>query len=69
MTEGENAEELRLIANAVPALLSYVDIETRYVGCNEGYFRAFGYTSEQIRGKHPREVLGVAGWEGWSAPT
>ncbi len=62
-TEGENAEELRLIANGVPALLSYVDDEARYVWCNEGYDRAFGYSTEQIRGKHVREVLGVAGWE------
>ncbi len=60
---GENVEELRLIANAVPALLSYVDVEARYVWCNESYRRAFGCTSEQIRGKHIREVLGVAGWE------
>ena len=62
-TEGENAEELRLIANAVPALLSFVDRDGRYVWCNEGYYRAFGYTSEQIRGKHIQEVLGVAAWE------
>ena len=62
-TEGGNAEELRLIANAIPALLSYVDAEARYVWCNEGYRRAFGYTAEGIRGKHVREVLGVAGWE------
>jgi PAS domain S-box-containing protein len=62
-TEEENAEELRLIANAVPALLSYVDVEARYIWCNEGYRRAFGCTAEQIRGKHIREVLGVAGWE------
>ena len=63
MTEGENAEELRLIANAIPALLSYVDAEARYVWCNESYRRAFGYPPEQIRGKHIRDVLGVAGWE------
>ena len=62
-TEGENAEELRLIANAIPALLSYVDLEARYVWCNESYRRAFGCTAERIRGKHIREVLGVAGWE------
>ena len=62
-TGGENAEELRLIANAVPALLSYVDLEARYVWCNESYRRAFGCTSEQIRGKHISEVLGAAGWE------
>ena len=63
ITGDENAEELRLIANAVPALLSYVDVEGRYVWCNEGYRRAFGYTAEQIRGRHIREVLGAAGWE------
>ncbi|HEX3902310.1 MAG TPA: PAS domain S-box protein [Polyangia bacterium] len=62
-TEGENAEELRLIANAVPALLSFVDVEARYVWCNESYHRAFGRTAEQIRGKHIRDVLGVVGWE------
>jgi PAS domain S-box-containing protein len=62
-TQWENAEELRLIANGVPALLSYIDGDARYVWCNEGYNRAFGYTTEQIRGKHIREVLGVAGWE------
>ena len=64
MTIGwENAQELRLIANAMPALLSYVDAEARYLWCNEGYRRMFGYTAEQIRGKHIREVLGIAGWE------
>ena len=64
MTIGwENAQELRLIANAIPALLSYVDAEARYLWCNEGYRRTFGYTAEQIRGKHIREVLGIAGWE------
>ena len=62
-TQGQNAEELRLIANGVPALLSYIDGGARYVWCNESYNRAFGYSNEQIRGKHIREVLGVAGWE------
>ncbi len=63
MTVGENAEELRLIANGVPALLSYIGADGRYVWCNEGYNREFGLTSEQIRGKHIRDVLGIAGWE------
>ncbi|HEY4395588.1 MAG TPA: PAS domain S-box protein [Polyangia bacterium] len=62
-TDRENAEELRLIADGVPALLSYVDGDARYVWCNESYTRAFGYTTEQVRGKHIRELLGVAGWE------
>jgi two-component system CheB/CheR fusion protein len=62
-TEGENAEELRLIADSVPALLSFVDSDARYVWCNEGYTRAFGITTEEIRGKHIRDLLGPAGWE------
>jgi two-component system CheB/CheR fusion protein len=62
-TGGENAEELRLIANGVPALLSYIDTEARYAWCNESYKRTLGFTTEQIRGKHVREVIGVPGWE------
>jgi two-component system CheB/CheR fusion protein len=63
VTKGENAEELRLIANEVPALLSYIDRDARYAWCNESYNRAFGLTSEQIRGKHVEEVIGTGGWE------
>jgi len=62
-TDGENAEELRLIADGVPALLSYIGSDARYVWCNESYTRAFGFTTEQIRRKHIRDLLGDAGWE------
>jgi two-component system CheB/CheR fusion protein len=62
-TEGENAEELRLIADGVPALLSYIGVDARYVWCNESYNRAFRLATEQIRGMHIRDLLGEAGWE------
>ena len=59
----ENEERLRFVANAVPALLGYVDTGSRYVWCNESYRRWFGTSPEEIRGRHIRDVLGDAAWE------
>jgi PAS domain S-box-containing protein len=59
---GESEERLRFIANAVPALIAYVDCDVRYVWANESYRRWFGYPPEQIRGLHASEVLGPAAW-------
>ena len=58
----ENEEQLRLVVNAVPTLIAYVDTEARYVWANETYRRWFGYSPEQIRGLHGREVLGPDAW-------
>jgi PAS domain S-box-containing protein len=58
----ENEEQLRFVANAVPALLAYVDADARYVWCNESYRRWFGYAPEELRGRHIREVLGPEAW-------
>ena len=62
----ENEEQLRFVANAVPALLAYVDTRRRYVWCNESYRRWFGYSPEEIRGRHMRDVLGASAWERFS---
>jgi len=59
----ENEERLRFVANAVPALLAYVDAGARYVWCNETYRRWFGYAPEELRGHHLSEVLGGTAWE------
>ena len=58
-----SAEQLRIMANAVPALMAYVDAEARYVWCNESYQRWFGTPPERIRGCHISEVLGAAAWD------
>jgi len=52
--------ELALLADAVPALISYVDREGRYVTVNKGYQEWFGRSIESIKGKHLRDVLGEA---------
>ncbi|HWN70227.1 MAG TPA: PAS domain S-box protein [Haliangium sp.] len=55
-------ELLRLIADAVPALIAYVDADGRYRLANRSYERWFGLTPEQIRGRHVRDVLGEVSW-------
>ncbi len=59
----ENAQELRFVADAVPALIAYVDNDARYVWASESYRRWFNYPPEQIRGLHISDVLGTAAWE------
>ena len=58
----ESAEQLRLVANAVPALIAYLDRDARYVWANEGYRRWLGHPPDEIPGRHVSEVLGAAGW-------
>ena len=59
----ENAEQLRFAANAVPALIAYVDTDVRYVWTNDSYRRWFDSSPEEIRGLHASAVLGAAAWD------
>jgi PAS domain S-box-containing protein len=59
----ENEDRLRFVANAVPALLAYLDTSARYVWANETYRRWFDHAPEKIRGRHISEVLGETAWE------
>lgn len=56
-------EQLRVITNAVPALISYIDFEYRYQLANEAYRTWFGLDPDEIRGRHVSEVLGHAAWD------
>ncbi len=49
---------LRLITDAVPAGIAYIDAGQRYRFANHRIARAFGYTKDEIIGKTTREVLG-----------
>lgn len=53
---------LRIITDAVPALISYVDVDLRYRMVNRGYERWFGRAAEETEGRLVREVLGEAVW-------
>jgi PAS domain S-box-containing protein len=53
-----NETQLRDITDTLPALLAYIDAEQRFRFHNRAYEEALGLSSEQIEGKHLREVLG-----------
>ena len=53
---------LKLIIDAVPALISYVDAEGRYRLVNRRYEEVFRTKAESICGSHVRDMLGEAAW-------
>lgn len=50
--------ELRLITNALPVLISFVDAEQRYRFSNQRYEEWFGRPASEVHGKYLWEVLG-----------
>ncbi|MEG4507874.1 PAS domain S-box protein [Microcoleus sp. F6_B4] len=56
--------ELRLVTNAVPALISFVDSDQRYRFNNRAYEEWFGHPAAQIYGQHLQEILGETAYEG-----
>src|SRR5258708_15859541 len=54
----ESEERLRLIANNVPALISYVDRDQRYQYSNRTYADWFGIQHEGMRGKTIAKIFG-----------
>jgi diguanylate cyclase (GGDEF)-like protein/PAS domain S-box-containing protein len=58
----DSEERLRLIANNVPALISYVDRDQRYRYANRTYTDWFGIAHEQMAGRTVAEVFGEEGY-------
>jgi len=54
----ESEERLRMVADNVPALISYVDREQRYRFSNRTYGAWFGIEHEKMRGRSVQEVFG-----------
>jgi PAS domain S-box-containing protein len=54
----KSEKQLRMITDALPVLISYVDRNERYQFINKGYEDLFQMSREQIRGRHIREILG-----------
>ena len=53
-------QEIRLITDALPVCICYVDLDKRYRFVNRTYEDWFGWRQHEILGKHYREVLGEA---------
>ncbi len=56
-------EQLRLVIDSVPALISYIDKDFRYRFNNKAYEEWFGRSRSEIYGKHVRDVLGDTAFE------
>jgi PAS domain S-box-containing protein len=56
-------EQLRLVIDEVPALISYVDSEQCYQFTNKRYEEWFGHSREDVQGKHLQEILGQGAYE------
>jgi len=59
----ESEQRLRLLTDALPALISYVDSQECYRLNNTAYERWFGHPREEIRGRHVKDVLGGAAYD------
>lgn len=55
----DNEKRLSLLADNLPARISYVDADQRYQFVNREYERALGLKREAIVGRHLKDVLGV----------
>jgi PAS domain S-box-containing protein len=55
-------DQLRLVTDTLPALISYVDADERYRFANRQYEQWFGTTRQAIYGKTIREVVGDAAY-------
>ncbi|CAN5468628.1 hypothetical protein BH10ACI2_BH10ACI2_09050 [soil metagenome] len=51
--------QLRLVTNAVPALIAYVDTSERYRFVNQKFTEWFGLPTDQIVGKKVKDILGI----------
>jgi PAS domain S-box-containing protein len=54
----QSEEQLRLLTDALPVLIAYVDRDQRYQFNNKLYEQWFGWSREESRGVHMRDVLG-----------
>jgi PAS domain S-box-containing protein len=55
-------EQLEILSDTVPALISYVDTDRRYTTCNAEYSKWFGLPRDEIVGRSMESVLGAAAW-------
>ena len=55
--------QLRLIMDATPAVISYLDLDFRYVRVNATYEKWFGIPTEHIVGRKVEEIIGSAAWQ------
>jgi PAS domain S-box-containing protein len=58
----DRENELRLIMDATPALIAYLDTDFRYLRINAAYPNWFRMAPESILGREVREIIGDEAW-------
>jgi len=56
-------DQLQLVIDALPVLISYVDSDKRYKLNNKAYENWFGHPQTDIYGKHIEDVLGASAYQ------
>jgi PAS domain S-box-containing protein len=56
-------EQMQLVADNVPALISYLSRERTYLFCNRAYSTWFGVSHDQVVGSSMRDLMGEEAWE------
>jgi PAS domain S-box-containing protein len=59
----QNEEHMRLIADAMPALISYIGPDRMFRFANRTYEKWFDVPVDTITGRHMREVFGEEAWK------
>jgi PAS domain S-box-containing protein len=59
----ESAEQVRLMADALPVFISYADVEQRYRFANHAFEEWLGVSREEIRGRTVKDVIGEESYE------
>jgi|GEM_PF-2076060 PAS domain S-box-containing protein len=58
-----NQEELTLIMDNIPAMVSYIDREQRYIYADHSYASWYGFAKEEVVGKLIQEILPLENYE------
>ncbi len=56
-------DQLQLVTDALPVLISYVDSDKQYRLNNKAYEDWFGHSRTDIYGRHLKEVLGISAYQ------
>jgi PAS domain S-box-containing protein len=55
-------DRVQMVADAVPSLISYIDVDAHYRLNNQAYEAWFGHPRGELIGRHMRDVLGESAW-------
>ena len=64
----QNDARLRMMIDAVPAMITYLDTTERYLFCNQPYLDLLGKTQHEVIGRQMKDILGEPLHQSLEAP-